>query len=117
MSMMGELNYFLRLQIKQSKEGIFINQAKYIKDLLKKFGMKDAKTLCTSMNTLTKLDKDETINNEMVNSNKKEEDYNEVSYAHSFLNDNFEDHSNLYYDDDVDDDHMPYDELLDAFEE
>ena len=34
MSMMGELNFFLGLQIKQSKEGIFINQAKYIKDLL-----------------------------------------------------------------------------------
>ena len=54
MSMMRELYYFLELQIKQSKEEIFINQAKYFKDLLKKFGMEDAKTLCTSMNTLTK---------------------------------------------------------------
>ena len=33
MSMMGEFNYFLRLQIKQLKDGIFINQDKYIKDL------------------------------------------------------------------------------------
>ena len=35
MSMMGELNFFLRLQIKQLKEGLFINQAKNIRDLLK----------------------------------------------------------------------------------
>ena len=33
MSMMGELNFFLGLQIKQHKNGIFINQSKYIKDL------------------------------------------------------------------------------------
>ena len=38
MSMMGELTFFLSLQVKQSKDGIFINQAKYIKDMLKKFG-------------------------------------------------------------------------------
>ena len=35
MCMIGELNFFLGLQIKQLKEGTFINQAKYIKDLLK----------------------------------------------------------------------------------
>ena len=39
MSMMGELTFFLGLQIKQMNEGIFINQAKYTKELLKKFGM------------------------------------------------------------------------------
>jgi len=39
MSMMGELNYFLGLQVKQLKDGIFINQAKYCKDLLRKFEM------------------------------------------------------------------------------
>jgi hypothetical protein len=36
MSMMGELRFFLGLQIKQQKDGIFIFQEKYIKDLLKK---------------------------------------------------------------------------------
>ena len=36
MSMMGELNFFLCLQIKQLKEGTFINQVKYIRDLLKR---------------------------------------------------------------------------------
>jgi len=39
MSMMGELNYFLGLQVKQIKDGIFLSQAKYCKDLLRKFGM------------------------------------------------------------------------------
>ena len=42
-------------------------------------------------------------------SNEKDEHYNEVSYAHSFSNDSFDDHSALYYDDDVIDDHMSYD--------
>ena len=43
MSMMGELNFFLGLQIKQTKNGIFISQAKYSKELLKRFGMENAK--------------------------------------------------------------------------
>ena len=59
MSMMGELNYFLGLQIKQCKEGIFINQAKYTKELLKKFGMYDSKIAGTPMSTSIKLDNDE----------------------------------------------------------
>ena len=40
MSMMGELNFFLGLQIKQFKEGTFINQAKYVRELLKKYNWK-----------------------------------------------------------------------------
>ncbi|KAG5561088.1 hypothetical protein RHGRI_004190 [Rhododendron griersonianum] len=59
MSMMGELTYFLGLQIKQSTDGIFINQFKYIKDLLKKFDMEKAKPMGTPMSTSTKLNKDE----------------------------------------------------------
>ena len=39
MSMMDKLNYFLELQIKQRSDGIFINQAKYTKKLIKKFGL------------------------------------------------------------------------------
>jgi hypothetical protein len=49
MSMMGELNYFLVFQLKQLKEGTFISQTKYTQDLLKRFGMKDAKTAKTPM--------------------------------------------------------------------
>ena len=59
MSLMGELNFFLGLQIKQLKEGTFINQAKYIRDLLKRFNMEEAKTMKTPMSSSIKLDKDE----------------------------------------------------------
>jgi hypothetical protein len=45
MSMIGELSFFLGLQIKQIKEGTFVSQTKYIKDMLKKFGMKDERAL------------------------------------------------------------------------
>ena len=55
MSMIGEFNYFLRLQIKQLKDDIFINQDKYIKDLLKRFKMEDAKTMATLMSSSIKL--------------------------------------------------------------
>ena len=40
-------------------DGIFINQAKYTKELIKKFGLEGAKTIKTLMATITKLDKDE----------------------------------------------------------
>ncbi|GJX64737.1 retrovirus-related pol polyprotein from transposon TNT 1-94 [Tanacetum coccineum] len=59
MSMMGELNYFLGLQIKQLEDGIFFNQSKYIKEILKKFGLEDSKPLKTPMSSDTKLTKDE----------------------------------------------------------
>ena len=52
MSMMGELNFLLRLQIKQLKEETFINQTKYIRALLKMFNMKEAKTMKTPMSSL-----------------------------------------------------------------
>jgi hypothetical protein len=56
MSMMGELNYFLRFQVKQLKEGTFISQTKYTQDLVKRFGMKDAKPTKTPMGTNGHLD-------------------------------------------------------------
>ena len=59
MSMMGELTYFLGFQVKQMKDGIFIFQEKYVKDLLKRFGMENSKEAKTPMSTNTKLDKDE----------------------------------------------------------
>jgi hypothetical protein len=40
-SLLGDLNFFLGLQICQSDKGIFISQTKYIKEMLKKFGMED----------------------------------------------------------------------------
>ncbi|GKA26384.1 retrovirus-related pol polyprotein from transposon TNT 1-94 [Tanacetum coccineum] len=47
MSMMGELKFFLGIQIHQSPRGIFINQAKYAQEILKKHGM----TSCDSIGT------------------------------------------------------------------
>jgi hypothetical protein len=58
MSMMGELQFFIGLQIKQAKEGTFVHQAKYTKDNLKKFKMDDSKPLSTTMSTTTALDAD-----------------------------------------------------------
>nr|GEU76370.1 retrovirus-related Pol polyprotein from transposon TNT 1-94 [Tanacetum cinerariifolium] len=59
MSMMGELNFFLGLQIKQMEDGIFFNQSRYIKEMLKKFGLEDSKPIKTPMSSNTKLTKDE----------------------------------------------------------
>ena len=43
MSMMGELSFFLGVQIKQLKDDIFISQEKYTRDLLKKFKLNEGK--------------------------------------------------------------------------
>ena len=51
MSMMGELKFFLGLQIKQYKDGIFINQTKYARDILKKFRMDGIKSSKTPLST------------------------------------------------------------------
>ena len=59
MSMIGELTFFFGLQVKQCKDGIFINQAKYIKDMLKKFGFEDVRENGIPMSPITKLNKDE----------------------------------------------------------
>ena len=56
MSMMGELSYFLGLQVKQTDDGIFINQSKYTQNLLKIFNMLDCSSASTPMVTTTRLD-------------------------------------------------------------
>jgi hypothetical protein len=47
MSIMGELTFFLGIQVKQTKQGTFVHQAKYIKDLMKKFNMTEVKPMST----------------------------------------------------------------------
>ena len=56
MSMMSELKFFLGLQIKQTKEGTFVSQTKYTKDLFKKFNMQECKGMNTPMPTSGHLD-------------------------------------------------------------
>ena len=56
MSIMGEYNFFLGLQIKQLKEDTVINQAKYIRDLLTKFTLEEVKVKSTPMGSFFKLD-------------------------------------------------------------
>nr|GEV82707.1 alpha/beta hydrolases superfamily protein [Tanacetum cinerariifolium] len=55
----GELNFSFGLQIKQMEDKIFFNQSKYIKEMLKKFGLEDSKPTKTPMSTEIKLTKDD----------------------------------------------------------
>jgi hypothetical protein len=64
MSMMGELTFFLGIQVKQMKQDTFIHQAKYTKDLMKKFNMDEFKPVSTLMSMVTSLDPDK--NGEVV---------------------------------------------------
>jgi hypothetical protein len=59
MSMIGELNFFLGLQVKQSSEGIFVSQSKYARSLVKKFGLEGSKCSKIPMGTTLKLGKDQ----------------------------------------------------------
>ena len=54
-SMVGELNYFLRLQVKKREDGIFISQEKYAKNLVKRFGLDSKKHTSTPMSSSAKL--------------------------------------------------------------
>lgn len=53
--MMGELSFLLGLQVKQQYKGIFINQSKYIIDILKKYSLQDCKPAKTPMSTAVKI--------------------------------------------------------------
>ncbi|GJY54806.1 putative ribonuclease H-like domain-containing protein [Tanacetum coccineum] len=59
MSSMGELTFFLRLQVKQKEDGIFISQDKYVAEILKKFDFVSVKTASTPIETHKLLVKDE----------------------------------------------------------
>ncbi|GKD03949.1 putative ribonuclease H-like domain-containing protein, partial [Tanacetum coccineum] len=59
MSSMGELYFFLGLQVKQKSDGIFISQDKYVAEILKKFDLASIKTTSTPMETNKPLTKDE----------------------------------------------------------
>ncbi|GJS01568.1 retrovirus-related pol polyprotein from transposon TNT 1-94 [Tanacetum coccineum] len=59
MSSMGELTFFLGLQVQQKKDGIFISQDKYVNEILKKFRFIEVKTASTPIETQKPLLKDE----------------------------------------------------------
>jgi hypothetical protein len=59
MSMMGELKYFLGFEIKQLRHGTFINQAKPLQDMLKRFDMKGGNDIETPMHLKCQLTLDE----------------------------------------------------------
>nr|GFC52755.1 hypothetical protein [Tanacetum cinerariifolium] len=53
MSAMGELTFFLGLQVLQNKDGVFLSQDKYVGDILKKFGYSDVRSMIGSLMYLT----------------------------------------------------------------
>jgi hypothetical protein len=59
MSMIGELSYFLGLQVNQSFAGMFFSQEKYLKEMLKKIQMEDSSPVSTHMVVSCKLSKDD----------------------------------------------------------
>ncbi|GJY95707.1 putative ribonuclease H-like domain-containing protein [Tanacetum coccineum] len=61
MSSMGELTFFLGLQVQQKKDDIFISQDKYVMEILKKFRFTEVKTASTLMETQKPLLKDENV--------------------------------------------------------
>nr|GEV46170.1 putative ribonuclease H-like domain-containing protein [Tanacetum cinerariifolium] len=61
MSYMGELTFFLRLQVKQKEDGIFISQDKYVAKILKKFDFLSVKTASTPIETQKPLVKDKEV--------------------------------------------------------
>ena len=58
MSMVGELTFFLSLQVKQKKEGIFVSKEKYARNIVKKFGLDSKKHASTPVSSSTKLNVD-----------------------------------------------------------
>jgi isopentenyldiphosphate isomerase len=59
MSMIEELTFFLGIQVKQTKQGTFMHQAKYTNDLMKKFNMAELKPVSTPMSSAASLGPDE----------------------------------------------------------
>jgi len=57
MSVMGELKFFLGIQINQCKDGVYVHQTKYTNELLKKFKLEDCKVMNTTMHSTCTLSK------------------------------------------------------------
>nr|GEV24926.1 ribonuclease H-like domain, reverse transcriptase, RNA-dependent DNA polymerase [Tanacetum cinerariifolium] len=81
MSSMGELTFFLRLQVKQKQDGIFISQDKYVAEILRKFGLTDGKSASTPIDNEKTLLKDH--NGEDVDVHTYRSPFNLVAYSDS----------------------------------
>lgn len=62
MRMIGELKFFLVIQIQQKHNGVLIRQSKYTNEFLKKFNMNECKPMITPMHRTCSLDKDDSRN-------------------------------------------------------
>jgi len=60
MSMMGELKFFLGIQINKCKDGVYVHHTKYTKELLKKVKLEDCKEMNTPMHSTCTLSKEDT---------------------------------------------------------
>jgi len=63
MSMIGELKFFLGIRINQCKDGVYVHQTKFTKELLKKFKLKDCKVMNTLVYPTCTLSKEDTGSN------------------------------------------------------
>jgi hypothetical protein len=61
MFMMGELTFFLGIQVKKTKQGTFVHQAKYTKNLIKKFNMAELKSVSTPISSIASLGLDKDV--------------------------------------------------------
>ena len=59
--MFGEIKFFVGLQVYQIKYGVYITQSKYVKEILKTFGLDDSKVVSTPMVTTLKLSKNDDL--------------------------------------------------------
>ncbi|GKF32736.1 hypothetical protein Tco_0102534 [Tanacetum coccineum] len=85
MSSMGELTFFLGLQVMQRDDGIFISQDKYVADILKKFNFVTMKTASTLIKTNKALLKDEEAENYPMDSPFDLEAFSNSDYAGASL--------------------------------
>lgn len=58
--MMGELKFFLGIQINKCKDGLYVNQSKYTEELLNKFKLEECKLMTTPVHPTCKLSKEDT---------------------------------------------------------
>ncbi|XP_050876651.1 secreted RxLR effector protein 161-like [Lathyrus oleraceus] len=96
MSLVGELTYFLGLQVKQMDANIFISQSKYAKSIVKKFGMENASHKRTPAPTHLKLTKDEKGVYERYQSEPKKSHITQVKRILKYIN-GTSDYGMLYY--------------------